>query len=70
MTDRELMDRLQEKLGCGPTGASRMLCVAYRRYYSWAKGLRPLPRYIRASIEAHLALPDKAIKALREKRDP
>lgn len=36
--------------------SANLLCVSKSKWYEWSAGGRPLPPYIQASMEAHLAL--------------
>lgn len=50
----EALKLLEEKAG-GPLKCSRLLSVDYTgSYAAWKSGRKPIPRYIHASIAAHL----------------
>lgn len=56
MTDVELLKELEELAG-GPLKCARMLAVDYTgSYASWKAGRKPIPRYITASVKAHITL--------------
>lgn len=61
MTDVELLKELEELAG-GPLKCARMLAVDYTgSYASWKAGRKPIPRYITASVKAHMALLKKEL---------
>lgn len=52
----EALRKLEEEVG-GPINCSRLLAVDYTgSYASWKAGRKNIPRYIHASIAAHLAV--------------
>lgn len=60
------MESFIERCG-GPVKAARLLRVDYAGALAkWRNGTRPLPKYIEASIEAHMMLPEKKFKKLLE----
>lgn len=52
--------KLEERVG-NASDTAQLLGVAEKgSYYPWKKATRPIPIYIKNSIEAHLALSDRA----------
>jgi len=54
VTDSDLIHQAEQAWG-GPVAASRHLGVSRESWQRWKAGKRPMPEYIRRSIEAHLA---------------
>lgn len=57
MSDQvELINELEQHSG-GPLASARLLCVDYTGSYAkWKTRRKSLPRYIRSSMLAHIAL--------------
>ena len=56
MEAKEALSLLESKVG-GPVECSRLLLVDYTgSYAAWKAGRKPIPRYIHASIAAHLGV--------------
>lgn len=61
-SDATLFAQLEKRAG-GAVRASSVLCVSYRgSYAAWKAGRVKIPRYIVASIRAHLLLDDDAFR--------
>lgn len=59
-------ESLEKRFSLTARVAANLLGLDPRRYYEFRNGTRDAPRYIRASIRAHLLLSDKQVAGLLE----
>lgn len=57
---------LEDAFGLSAKQAAELLGLDPRRYYEFRNGTRDAPRYIRASIRAHLLLTDSEVNQALE----
>lgn len=72
-SDLKLLDELEARLdewGISRANVYRVLGVSHSGYFEYRQGIRPLPRYVVASIEAHLHLSPDELEELIEQRAP
>lgn len=63
----QLLDQLEDRAG-GPTRAAAVIGISYAGTYTAWKRTGKIPRQGIHSIEAHLALSDRAFQRLLEER--
>lgn len=72
-SDLKLLDELEARLdewGISRAKAHQVIGVSHSGYFEYRQGIRPLPRYVVASIEAHLCLTSDDLEGLVEERAP
>lgn len=57
-------EEFEKKTGLTGWQAMRLLCVSKSKYYEWRRGVRTIPHYIVASMEAHAKLARDQLESL------
>jgi hypothetical protein len=68
MNNESLFTQMENRFGSAQNVADLLKISLKGSYYAFKRGSKPLPEYIKQSMIAHLALDEKQVAKLTEKK--